>query len=47
MAFRLDFGGRLGLWGLIVAFFAIAAFYIWPDRRWIGWMCLVVALSLL
>jgi len=44
---KLDTGGRLGWAGLIVAFFAIAAFYIWPDKKSIGWGSLVVAVFLL
>jgi hypothetical protein len=32
--------------GFIVAFFAIAAFYVWPDKKWIGWSCLLIAAGL-
>jgi hypothetical protein len=38
---------RIGIMGLIVAFFGIAAFYLWPDKRWIGWLSLCVATALL
>ena len=38
---------RLGILGLIVALFAIAATFLWPDRKWIGWLALVVAAVLL
>jgi hypothetical protein len=43
MASKLDSGDRLGLGGLIVGLFAIAAFYFWPDKKWIGWPALFVA----
>lgn len=33
---------RVGIVGLIVALFSIAAFYLWPDKKWIGWFCLSV-----
>ncbi len=33
----------MGLAGLIVALFSIAAFYLWPEKRFIGWMCLLAA----
>jgi hypothetical protein len=32
--------GRVGLAGLIVALLGIAAFYLWPDKKWIGWLAL-------
>src|SRR5947209_514604 len=38
---------RLGIVGLIVALFSIAAFYLWPDKKWIGWLCLSVGIILL
>jgi hypothetical protein len=47
MGFKLDGSSRLGLAGLVVAFFAIAAFYIWPDKKFIGWGSLAVAAILL
>jgi len=42
----MSLGDRFGLAGLIVGLFAIAAFYLWPDKKWIGWLCLSAALSL-
>lgn len=42
----LDLGSRLGLLGATLALFSIAAFYMWPDKKWIGWVCLVFAGSL-
>jgi hypothetical protein len=32
--------------GLIVALLSIAAFYLWPDKKWIGWLCLGTAIVL-
>src|SRR5690348_8778362 len=37
----------IGLAGLIVGLLAIAAFYLAPNRKWIGVVCLAVALALL
>jgi hypothetical protein len=37
---------RIGLAGIIVAFFGIAAFYLWPDKKWIGWTSLIGAVCL-
>src|SRR5882762_4180523 len=42
----MSWGSRLGLAGLIVALGGIAAFYLWPDRKWIGWFCLIFAVLL-
>jgi hypothetical protein len=39
----LDVGSRLGILGAILALFSVAAFYLWPDRRWIGLVCLALA----
>jgi hypothetical protein len=39
----LDLSSRLGLLGVVLALFSIAAFYMWPDKKWIGWMCLIFA----
>lgn len=36
---------RIGLAGVIVGFFSIAAFYIWPNQKWIGWSSLAVAIA--
>ncbi len=44
---KLDLGARLGIAGVFLALFSIAAFYIWPDKKWIGWVCLVIAVVLL
>jgi hypothetical protein len=38
---------RIGLAGLLVACFAIAAFYLWPDKKWIGSWALVCASALI
>lgn len=35
----------IGLAGVIVGFFSIAAFYIWPNQKWIGWSALCVAIA--
>lgn len=43
----LDLGSRLGLAGVVLALFSIAAFYLWPEKRWIGWICLILAAALL
>ena len=43
MGLKLDFGGRLGLGGLVVGLFALAAFYVWPNERRIGLISLGVA----
>ena len=45
-ALSMSFDRRLGLIGLIVALFGIAAFYLWPDTKWIGWACLLAAVVL-
>jgi hypothetical protein len=36
-------GDRIGLVGLVVALIGIAAFYLWPDKKWIGWLALCAA----
>src|SRR5438067_1552722 len=38
---------RIGIVGLLVALFSIAAFYLWPDKKWIGWLCFSVGMILL
>jgi hypothetical protein len=38
---------RIGIAGLILALFSIAAFYLWPDKKWIGWFCISVGAILL
>ena len=37
----MSLGNRLGLAGIAVGFLAIAAPYLFPDQRWIGWVALV------
>ncbi len=39
----MSLGDRLGIVGVVVALFAIAAPYLWPDRKWIGWLSLILA----
>jgi hypothetical protein len=36
-------GDRLGFAGLLVAVIGVALVYLWPDKRWIGWLCLGIA----
>jgi hypothetical protein len=43
----LGFDSRIGLAGLALALFGIAANYLWPDKKWIGWICMVLAAILL
>jgi len=44
LAMGLDaLGARLGVVGAILALLGIAAPYLWPDKKWIGWLCLAVA----
>jgi hypothetical protein len=38
---------RIGLASLTLGLFTIAAFYLWPDKKWIGFVSLVCFLSLL
>lgn len=42
----MSFADRLGLVGVILALFAIAAPYLWPDKKWIGWICISSAIAL-
>jgi hypothetical protein len=42
----MSFDRRLGLSGLIVGLIGIPAFYLWPDKKWIGWVCLLAAVVL-
>jgi Leucine-rich repeat (LRR) protein len=46
MSSAMSLGDRLGAAGLIVGLFGIAAFYLWPDRKWIGWLSFTGALAL-
>jgi hypothetical protein len=43
---KLDLGTRLGFAGVVLALFSIGAFYIWPDKKWIGGICLFLAAAL-
>ncbi len=43
----MSFGDRLGLAGVLLALVALAAQYLWPDKRWIGWVSLSCAVALL
>ncbi len=43
----MSFGDRLGIVGVILAFVAIAAPYLWPDKKWIGWLSLSCAVVML
>ena len=42
----MSFGDRLGLGGLVVALIGIAVVYLWPDKKWIGWLSLLAAVFL-
>ena len=37
---------RIGLAGVILGLFGIASFYLWPDKKWIGWVSLGCAAAL-
>jgi hypothetical protein len=39
----MSLGDNLGVASLIVGCFGIAAVYLWPDKRWIGWAALLFA----
>jgi hypothetical protein len=43
----MSFGDRLGLVGVFLALIALAATYLWPDKKWIGWIALFCAVALL
>lgn len=43
----MSFGDRFGIAGVILALFALAASYLWPGKRWIGWISLCFAIVLL
>jgi hypothetical protein len=32
---------RIGLAAIMLGLFGVAAFYLWPNAKWIGWICLV------
>jgi hypothetical protein len=37
----MSFADNLAVAGIIVGVFAIAVFYLWPDRKWIGWAAFI------
>jgi len=43
----MSFSDRLGLAGVVLALIALAATYLWPDKKWIGWVALFCAVALL
>jgi hypothetical protein len=43
---EIAFGERLGLAGLIMALVAIAVPILWPDKKVIGWLCLLAVFVL-
>lgn len=43
----MSLGDRLGLVGVILSLIALAATYLWPDKKWIGWTSLSCAVLLL
>jgi hypothetical protein len=43
----MSFGDRVGLVGIISTLVALAASYLWPDKRLIGWISLSAAIGLL
>jgi hypothetical protein len=43
----MSFGDRVGLAGIVLALIALAASYLWPDKKWIGWISLFSAVALL
>jgi hypothetical protein len=43
----MSFGDRLGLVGLVLSLIALAAPYLWPDKKLIGWVSLSGAIALL
>jgi hypothetical protein len=42
----VSFGDRMGMLGAILALVSLAVTYLWPDKRWIGWLALVFAVLL-
>jgi hypothetical protein len=41
----MSLGDRLGWAGLIMAFLGIALAFLWPDKKWIGWLCLIATVD--
>src|SRR5712692_5977577 len=39
----MSFDSRVGIAGLFVGLVGIALMYLWPDKKWIGWLFLGVA----
>ena len=39
----MSLGDRLGFAGLLVAVIGVGLVYLWPDKRWIGWVCVGIA----
>jgi hypothetical protein len=39
----MGLGDRLGFVGILLALIGIAITLLWPTKRWIGWVCLVLA----
>ena len=40
---RMRFDSRVGLAALIMGCFGVAAFWLWPDQKWIGWVFLAAS----
>jgi len=43
----MSLGDRLGLAGLAMALIGTAITILWPDKKWIGWLSLILAVGLL
>ena len=43
----LGFDSRIGLAGLVVGVIGIAIAILWPDKKWIGWLFLIVGAGIL
>lgn len=44
---KIDWGTRVGITGAILTLFGIAAFYLWPGVKAIGWGCVVAGIFVL
>jgi hypothetical protein len=42
----MELGDRLGIVGIIVAIVALGITILWPTKRWIGYVCFVIAFLL-
>lgn len=42
----MSIGDRLGIAGLILGLIGIALMYLWPNKKWIGWVALISAMAL-